>query len=87
MTAQTAQTFTLSDLMDVMVASVGLPAASRTDDPTRTFTDLGLDSLAFLQLQTELSERYGADADAVADAGEHHLGDIVEAVNRTAVSA
>jgi acyl carrier protein len=51
--------FTQSDLMDILVATAGLPEADRSDDPDAGFGDIGLDSLAFLQLQTELAERYG----------------------------
>jgi acyl carrier protein len=50
--------FTIDDLMAVLVAKAGLPLPDRTDDPDKTFADVGLDSLAFLQLQAELQDRY-----------------------------
>ena len=51
--------FTIDDLMTVLVAKAGLPRPDRTDDPHKTLADVGLDSLAFLQLQAEFQERYG----------------------------
>lgn len=77
----TTSAFTLPDLMDLLVTSVGLPGSARTDDPTRTTVDLGLDSLAFLQLQTELQERYGCPVDETTRAEDVTLGDLVEQVN------
>jgi minimal PKS acyl carrier protein len=73
-------TFSIHDLMDLLVAHVGLPAASRTDDPAKTFADVGLDSLAFLQFQTELDGRYGFElpSDRVQD---YTFGDIVAFVS------
>ena len=53
------QTFSIDDLMTLLVTKAGLPAQARTDNPGATFDDLGLDSLAFLQLQGELQDRYG----------------------------
>jgi len=51
--------FTIDDLMQLLVSKVGLPSDMRTQDPSKTFGDLGLDSLAFLQLQSELQDAYG----------------------------
>ncbi|MDG4825463.1 acyl carrier protein [Asanoa sp. WMMD1127] len=51
--------FTIDDLMQLLVTKVGLPSDMRTNDPQKTFGDLGLDSLAFLQLQSELQALYG----------------------------
>ncbi|GAA1873641.1 acyl carrier protein [Asanoa iriomotensis] len=51
--------YTIDDLMQLLVSKVGLPSDMRTDDPNKTFGDLGLDSLAFLQLQSELQALYG----------------------------
>ena len=45
--------------MDLLCKKVGLPAARRTDVVDTYFIDLGLDSLAFLQLQAELERSYG----------------------------
>ena len=55
--------FTLSDLMSLLTEKAGLPATSHTTDPDAHFADIGLDSLAFLSMQTELQEvkRAGKD--------------------------
>ena len=53
------QTFSLDELMTLLVTKAGLPARERTADPHATFADVGLDSLAFLQLQAALQDRYG----------------------------
>jgi acyl carrier protein len=53
------QTFSIDDLMTLLVTKADLPPEARTDDPAATIDDLGLDSLAFLQLQAELQDRYG----------------------------
>jgi acyl carrier protein len=73
-------TFSIDDLMDLLVAHVGLPAAARTDDPAKSFADVGLDSLAFLQFQSELDGRYGFElpSDRVQD---YTFGDIVSFVS------
>jgi acyl carrier protein len=72
------QRFTQSDLMDLLVETAGLPAADRSMDPAATFTDVGLDSLAFLQLQAELSQRYGIELPD--DQAHGTFGDIVASV-------
>ena len=76
-----AHAFTQDDLMDLLVDKVGLPVASRTDDPSATFAGIGLDSLAYLQLQTELEEGFGVSPDDSAPEHEHTLGDLVALVN------
>lgn len=55
------QQFTIDDLMDLLVQKVGLPLSERRDDPAATFADLGLDSLAFMELQAQLDSRYGVE--------------------------
>jgi acyl carrier protein len=47
--------------MDLLTRTVGLPSSMRTIDPAVCFADLDLDSLAFLQMQVELSEAYGVE--------------------------
>lgn len=54
-------TFTISDLMTLLTNKAGLPLADQTDDPSARFSDVGLDSLAFLAMQTELAHTYGIE--------------------------
>jgi acyl carrier protein len=66
--------------MTLLSEKAGLPTTSHTTDPDARFCDIGLDSLAFLSLQTELQDRYGTEMpDDSAD--RYTLGEIVEAVN------
>ena len=79
-------TFTLSDLMTLLTEKAGLPASAHTTDPNARFTDIGLDSLAFLNLQTELQDRFGTEMPD--DSPDHYtLGQIVEHVDAAQKSA
>jgi acyl carrier protein len=71
--------FTLADLMDLLADKAGLPPEARTTDPDTQFTDTGLDSLAFLSMQTELHDRFGVEMPEDSP-GSYTLGDIVETV-------
>ena len=72
--------FTLDDLMDLLEQKAGLPPESRTTDPEARFADIGLDSLAFLSMQTELHDRFGTQMpDDSPD--DYTLGDIVTTVS------
>lgn len=78
--------FTLSDLMTLLTEKAGLPAASHTTDPDAHFADIGLDSLAFLSMQTELQDRFGTEMpDDSPD--RYTLGEIVDTVNAARSSA
>jgi len=72
--------FTIDDLMELLVSKVGLPPEARTEDPEQTFGELGLDSLAFLQLQSELQERYGIELPDERPLAQT-IGEIAGAVN------
>ena len=79
-------TFTLSDLMTLLTEKAGLPSTSHTTDPSARFADIGLDSLAFLSMQTELQDRYGTEMpDDSPD--NYTLGQIVEHVDAAQRSA
>lgn len=54
-------TFTISDLMDILVIKAGLPPDAATDDHEATLADVDLDSLALIQLVGEVEERFGVD--------------------------
>jgi acyl carrier protein len=59
--------FTFQDLKDILVNRVGMSESEVGEDTTATFEGLGLDSLAFLEIQLEVDQRYGiqvADEDA-----------------------
>lgn len=71
--------FSMADLMDLLVQKAGLGRDGTTDDPGATFDDVGLDSLAFLQLQTELQNMHGVELPD--NPHEITFGEIVDYVN------
>jgi minimal PKS acyl carrier protein len=70
----------LTDLTDILIRSAGLPAGTDLTDDTRALTDAGVDSLAYLQLQAEITDQYGVELpDDAQQAGT--FTDIVAFVN------
>jgi acyl carrier protein len=53
------QEFTFEDLKDILVNRVGLPEDTITDDPNASFDQMGLDSLAFVEIQLAMQQQYG----------------------------
>ena len=77
------RTFTLADLMSLLTAKAGLPPSAHTTDSDARFSDIGLDSLAFLSMQTELHDRF--DTEMPDDSPERYtLGEIVATVTESA---
>jgi acyl carrier protein len=61
------QTFGFEDLKRILVDRVGMNEADIKDDPEATFEDMGLDSLALVEIQLAMEQEYGftiADEDA-----------------------
>jgi len=76
-----AETFAFADLKHILVDRVGLPEEDVVDDPDATFEDMGLDSLAFVEIQLAMQQEYGftiADEDA---AKITTVGEAIEYVN------
>ena len=74
--------FTFADLRDILVNRVGLPDEAVVDDPEATFDDMGLDSLAFVEIQLAMQQEYGftipdEDAEHI-----HKVGQAIEYVNQ-----
>jgi len=55
----TQQQFRFEDLKESLVNRVGLPEDAVKDDPNATFEDMGLDSLAFVEIQLAVQQQYG----------------------------
>jgi acyl carrier protein len=53
------QEFTFDDLRNILVNRVGLPEDAVVEDPAATFEDMGLDSLAFVEIQLAIQQDYG----------------------------
>jgi len=62
------QRFTFRDLKHILVDRVGIPEAQVSDNLDATFEDMGLDSLAIVDMQLAIQQKYAiqiADAEAV----------------------
>jgi acyl carrier protein len=74
--------FGFEDLKRILVDRVGLAEADVKDDPDATFDEMGLDSLAFVEIQLAMEQEYGftiADEDAEQI---HTVGDAISYTNR-----
>jgi acyl carrier protein len=67
--------FTFEDLKRILVDRVGLNEGDVVDDPDASFEDMGLDSLAFVEVQLAMQQEYGfsipdEDAEKITRVGE-----------------
>jgi acyl carrier protein len=70
-----ADTFTFEDVKRILVERVGVAEENVSDDPDATFEDMGLDSLAFVEIQLAIQQEYGftipdEDADKLQTVGQ-----------------
>jgi acyl carrier protein len=68
-------TFTFDDLKRILVDRVGLAEEAVTNDPEASFDAMGLDSLAFFEVQLAMEQEYGftipeEDAHRITKVGE-----------------
>jgi acyl carrier protein len=54
----TQEQFRMQDMKDILVGRVGLPEETVGDDPNKSFEDMGLDSLAFVEIQLAVQQQY-----------------------------
>jgi acyl carrier protein len=76
------QAFTFEDLKRILVDRVGLAEDAVVDDPEAKFEDMGLDSLAFVEIQLAMQQEYGftiPDEDATEITT---VGEAIDYVNR-----
>jgi acyl carrier protein len=69
------QQFTFDDLKRILVERVGLAEENISNDPEASFEDMGLDSLAFVEIQLAMQQEYGftiedEDAQEITTVGE-----------------
>jgi acyl carrier protein len=69
------QTFTFDDLKRILVDRVGLPESDVVNDPSASFESMGLDSLAFVEIQLAIQQEYGftipdEDGERITTVGE-----------------
>ena len=67
------------DIESILVKKVGLAPQSLADTPENSLEDLGLDSLAVLELQIVITKQYGVEIPD--ESGELNVGEIVEFIN------
>lgn len=75
------QAFTFDDVRNILVNRIGLSQDVVVDDPGLSFEALGLDSLAFVEIQLAMQQEYGftiSDEDA---AQITTIGEAIEYVN------
>jgi acyl carrier protein len=75
-----AQQFTFNDLKDILVNRVGLPEEKVVNDPNATFDSMGLDSLAFVEIQLAVQQQYGF---SIPDEDAHHITTVGQAIDYT----
>lgn len=67
------------DIESILVKKVGLAPQTLADAPQDTLEDLGLDSLAVLELQIVITKQYGVEIPD--ESGDLNVGQIVEFIN------
>ena len=80
MTEQTQ--FGFEELKAILVDRIGLPEEDVRDDPSTTFDDIGLDSLAFVEIQLAMEQEYGVTVGDEDAEKFHTFGDAIDFVNR-----
>jgi acyl carrier protein len=70
-----AREFTFEDAKNILVNRIGVPEDSISGDTSQSFEDLGLDSLAFVEIQLAMQQEYGfqipdEDAEQITTIGE-----------------
>jgi len=74
--------FGFEDLKQILVERIGLEEQNVKDDPSTTFDDVGLDSLAFVEIQLAMEQDYGVTVSDEDAEGIHTFGDAIAFVNR-----
>jgi acyl carrier protein len=69
------EAFTFDDIKKILVDRVGLNEDDVVNDPNATFDSMGLDSLAFVEVQLAMQQDYGItiedeDAERITTVGE-----------------
>jgi acyl carrier protein len=69
------QKFTFADIKRILVDRVGLNEDDIVEDPDATFDSMGLDSLAFVEIQLAMQQEYGftisdEDAERITTVGQ-----------------
>jgi len=74
------QTFSFDDLKDILTNRVGLAEDEVVNDPNATFESMGLDSLAFVEIQLAVQQQYGF---TIPDEDAHSITTVGQAIEYT----
>ena len=74
--------FGFEDLKRILVDRVGLPEEDVKEDPETTFDEMGLDSLAFVEIQLAMQQDYDIEIEDEDAEQIHTVGAAIEFVNR-----
>ena len=77
-----AREYTFENAKDILVSRIGVPEDSVTS-PDQTFEDLGLDSLAFVEIQLAIQQEYDFTIPDEDAAEITSIGDGIAYVNRS----
>ncbi len=72
------QTFTFDDLKTILVDRIGVPEDNIKEDPETTFEDMGLDSLALVDVQLAVQQEYDF---AIPDEDAEKIGTVGDAID------
>jgi acyl carrier protein len=76
------QTFGFEDLKRILTERIGVAEEDVKEDPSTTFEDMGLDSLAFVDIQLAMQQEYGFTIPEEDAEGIQTVGQAIEYVNR-----
>ena len=79
--------FGFEDLKRILVDRVGLPDEDVKEDPSLTFDDMGLDSLAFVEIQLAMEQDYGISVSDEDAENIHTVGEAIEFANQRLTEA
>ena len=77
-----ADTFDFEDLKGILTGRIGVDAADIPDDPNTTFESVGLDSLAIMEIQLEVEQRYSCTVEEEDAAAIKTFDDAISYVQR-----
>jgi acyl carrier protein len=78
--AVSTREFTFEDVKEILVNRNGVPEEKVVDDPDLSFEEIGLDSLAFVEIQLAMQQEYGF---TIPDEDAEQIGTIGEAIAYT----
>jgi acyl carrier protein len=79
--------FGFEDLKRILVDRVGLPEEDVKDDPSLTFDEMGLDSLAFVEIQLAMEQDYGISVSDEDAENIHTVGEAIDFANQRLTEA